>query len=391
MDTAILLDILKAFGRFFLNPIVYWIILLMVMPTYDRVKKEQYYFLHETAEIFAETKRTIKVSVIATIFLAAFTLGAGVAFTYEIIIVLMALTLLLSIMYRYSLLSPSYIFGLTFMFLFFMPNSSTMIKKITPLTMSALAVIIGILLIFEGILFFTMRRNDFFPTLVRSRRGLWLGMQHLKRLAIIPAIVLVPTGSIQSIGEFWPYFVINNETYSLFIFPAVIGFHQIVTGELPAVAAKKLGRLIILLGLFVFVFSLLSISMPGMALIAVVIAIVGRALIQILHYVIDAKRPPVFIEGSNSLKILGVINKSPAEQLGFITGETIVSFNGEPINRIDEFNRVIKKSEGIGTFELIDENNKVRKIDNKSYKGDRHDLGILFAARPFSLKSMPTQ
>jgi len=387
MELTILLEISKAFGRFFLNPIVYWIVLLIIMSSYDRIKKERYFFLFETSPLINETKKTIHIAITATLILAILTLGAGVALTYEIIIILMGVTLLLSITYRFSTLSASYTLGLTYLILFFLPESSKMIQNITPLTMTSLALIIGILLFFESIMFLRMKTNDFYPTLVHSRRGLWYGLQHLKRLAVIPIITLVPKGPLTPLGDFWPYFTIADQSYSLFVFPVLIGFHHVVTGELPQIAARKLGQLILSLAFFVIIFSLLSIQLPGLSLIAVVIAIVGRFFIQWQYYRKDVKRPPIFIENDNAVKILGIINDSPAQKLGLIVGETIQKVNGKQVQSVTHLDQLLKKNEGLVTFEVIGIDNKVREVSNEVYKGDRHDLGILLTAEPYSLSS----
>ena len=387
MESTILLEFIKGFGRFFLNPIVYWIIVLMIMSSYDRIKKERYYFLFETSRLASETKQTIRLTIIASILLAFLTLGVGVALTYEIIILLMGITLILSITYRLSALSASYTLGLTYIILQFLPESSAMMQKTTSLTLSSLALLIGLLLLLESIMFLRMKGNDFYPSLVHSRRGRWYGLQHLKRLAIIPLITLVPSGTLTPFGDFWPYFTIADQSYSLFVFPVLIGFHHVVTGELPQHAARKLGQLIMSLASLVIIFSLLSIQLPGLSFVAVIIAISGRFLIHWQYYKKDVQRPPIFIENDRTVKILGLIHDSPAEKLGFFIGETIQKVNGKRITSVAQFDQLLKINEGLVTFEVVGIDNKVRQIDNNRYVGDRLDLGILLTARPYSLQA----
>src|SRR5690625_1967676 len=387
MELTIVFEILKGIGRFFLNPIVYWTVVLLIMTSHDRIKKERYMFLFETAPLATESRKTISLAIIGSILLAAITLGAGIALTYEIIIILMAITLILSITYRLSSLSASYTLGLTYIVLQFLPESSKMIEHITPLTLAAIPLLIGVLLLYEGIMFLRLKGNDFFPTIVRSRRGRWYGLQHLKRLAVIPVITLVPKGALTPFGDFWPYFTIAEQTYSLFVFPVLIGFHHVVTGELPQHAARKLGQLIMSLASLVIIFSLLSIQLPGLSFVAVIIAISGRFLIHWQYYKKDVQRPPIFIENDRTVKILGLIHDSPAEKLGFFIGETIQKVNGKRITSVAQFDQLLKINEGLVTFEVVGIDNKVRQIDNNRYVGDRLDLGILLTARPYSLQA----
>lgn len=380
-------EIFKAFSRFFLNPLVYWIILLIFISSRDRIKKEHFYFKTKIASLFDETKQTFKVTWIASCLLMILTLGIGVVFTYEMIIFLMIFTFLLSIMYRYATLSASYALGLTYLLLFFLPKHSKMIEQITPLTMTSLPLLIGVLLCFEAWMFLQMKQNDFYQTIVRSRRGLWYGLHHLRRLAIVPVITLVPKGPFTSFGDFWPFFTIADESYTIFIFPVLVGFHHVVAGELPFNAAKKIGWQILSLAFFVIIFSLLSIQFLGLSFIAVILAIVGRIFIQWQYFQKDTKRPPLFIEGDDDVRILGIVQGSPAEKLGFKIGEIIKTFNDERIRSTKRLEQLIELNRGLGTYRVIGEDHQVRLIDNDSYQGSFKDFGILLTAKPKHLKT----
>lgn len=387
MELTIIQEILKAFGRFFMNPIVYWIVLLMTMSSHDRIKKERFYFSLKIAPLIDETKQTLKIALLATLTLALLTLGVGVAFTYEIIIIFTSITFLLSIMYRLSTLSASYALGLTYLMLFFLPDTSKIIQQITPLTMTSLSLMIGILLCFEAMMFLQLKENNFYPTLIRSRRGLWYGLQHLKRLAVIPVVALVPKGPLTPLGDFWPFFTIADQSYTIFIFPVLVGFHHVVTGELPQRAAQRLGRFVLSLAFFVIIFSLLSIQLPGLSLFAVLIAIVGRILIQWQYYRKDIKRSPLFIEGDHQVKVLGVVQDSPAQKLGFITGETIQKVNDKTITSVAQLKQILNEQYGQVTFEVIGLDNKIRRIKNDTYRGNDLELGLILMTKPASSQS----
>lgn len=387
MELTIIQEILKAFGRFFMNPIVYWIVLLMIMSSHDRIKKERFYFSLKIAPLIDETKQTLKIALLATLTLALLTLGVGVAFTYEIIIIFTSITFLLSIMYRLSTLSASYALGLTYLMLFFLPDTSKIIQQITPLTMTSLSLMIGILLCFEAMMFLQLKENNFYPTLIRSRRGLWYGLQHLKRLAVIPVVALVPKGPLTPLGDFWPFFTIADQSYTIFIFPVLVGFHHVVTGELPQRAAQRLGRFVLSLAFFVIIFSLLSIQLPGLSLFAVLIAIVCRILIQWQYYRKDIKRSPLFIEGDHQVKVLGVVQDSPAQKLGFITGETIQKVNDKTITSVAQLKQILNEQYGQVTFEVIGLDNKIRRIKNDTYRGNDLELGLILMTKPASSQS----
>ena len=103
----------KALGKLFLQPLLYWSIILIVISGYQRIKRERINFGYKIFDVFYEWKHTWRFSLVFGLIISMITLGIGVVFTYETIVLLSIVVILLSMTGKFHLLSPSYTIGLT--------------------------------------------------------------------------------------------------------------------------------------------------------------------------------------------------------------------------------------------------------------------------------------
>src|SRR5690625_8045844 len=80
-----LIEFVIAIGKVFLNPLLYWVILFMMIVGYNRVKRERLQFGSKVFDYFTERKNTRSLSICAGLVISLLSLGIGVVFTYETI------------------------------------------------------------------------------------------------------------------------------------------------------------------------------------------------------------------------------------------------------------------------------------------------------------------
>ncbi|RDW15681.1 PDZ domain-containing protein [Oceanobacillus chungangensis] len=392
MVEAWFIELLKGIGMLFLNPLLYWLFVLLFFAGYFRIKRDRLDFGVKVFGLFSEWKNTWGISLISGFILSLIMLGVGFVFSYETILLLSVVTIILSISMRFSMLSPSYTIGITFILLLFFPlileNQSYIDSSLFSIVnFSSLVILLGLLLFVEAILIRNIKRNKTFPSLVLGNRGLWIGQHRLKKIGIIPFFILVPTGMITSFAPFWPYFSVGGESFSVLLVPFVLGFDFIVRGSLPQNAAKKLAKSITILGILVVLIGVGSLYLPSMALVAVIIAIFGREWIHYRYRVNDRAGMSYFHPEDNGLKILGIIPGTPAERLDILVGETIIKVNGIKINSEQDFYSALQSSGAYFKLEVVDDANEMRFVQGAFYQGDHHELGLIFTAKPFREKS----
>src|SRR5699024_11449710 len=114
-----ILEFVKGIGQAFLNPILYWWILLTLFAGWKRIREERNLFGIKIYDVFSEWKKTWLIAVISGLTISLVTLGIGIVLTWETILLLNIVVIILSIILRFTLLLPIYIIGITFLFLFF--------------------------------------------------------------------------------------------------------------------------------------------------------------------------------------------------------------------------------------------------------------------------------
>lgn len=382
---AWLLEIVKGTGKVFLNPLLYWTIIFIILAGIQRIKQERNDFGIKIFDVFSEWKGTWGTAIFSGILLSIVMLGAGFVFNYETILIWSIVTILLSILFRFSLLSSVYTLGITYFISLFLPWFVD-IPFFSETNLFGLSILIGLFLLIEAVLVLRVKRNETFPQLALSSRGIWIGEHRLKRLSVIPFFVLVPSGTIIPFAEYWPAFTIGSETFSLLLVPFVTGFDYLVKGRLPKAASKKIAQVISLLGIVVLTAAIASIWIPWLSLAAVIMAILGREYISYRFRVGENKRLSFFHPDNQGLKVLGVIPGTPADKLGILVGEIVMKVNGKKVRTTDEFYTALQTNTANFKLDIINDEDEVRFVQGALYENDHYQLGLVFPEEPYRQK-----
>jgi hypothetical protein len=384
---AWLWEIGKGIGKVFLNPLLYWSIILIIWTGYQRIKKERFNFGIKVYDVFSEWRYTWKASILFGLGISLVTLRAGMVFSYEAILLLSAVIIILSITGKLTFLSASYTIGITYLLLLVLPiileDQTTLNTALfSNMSLTALVILLGLFLIIEGIMLTRTRHNDTYPDLTLGNRGAWIGLHHVKKLAVIPFFVLIPAGLIEPFAPFWPYFSVGGEAYGLLLIPFLIGYDHKVKGRLPSLAVKKLAKPMIYLGILVLAIAIASIYIPVLTLAAVISAILGREFINYRYRTRENEVLPFFRNIHDGCKVLAIIPGTPADRLEILPGETIIKVNGAKISGIDEFYHALQKGGAFFKLEILDDASEKRFVQGALYEGEHHELGLIFTDEP---------
>lgn len=379
------IELAKGIGKLFLNPLLYWTILLVILTGNRRIRKERNNFGTRVLALFSEWKNTWKIAFLSGLFLSLIALGTGMVFSYETIFLLSIVTIILSLSLRFSMLSASYTIGITYLLLLFLPvllENQTFVgldaDAFSYADFSGLVILLGTFLVLEAVLVKRIKRNELFPELVMGKRGKWVGQHRMKKVSLVPLFVLVPTGMITSFAPYWPFFSIGEDTYSIVLFPFLLGFDHIIKGgrykENKAYLSKSIG----LLSFIIVLLAIASMYYPWASFAAIIIAILGREFINYMFRLHERKANANGNWHDKGLTVLAIMQGSPADRLGILVGETIVKVNGQKIQDVGEFYLALQESGSFFKLELLDDMGEVRFLKSALYQGDHHELGIIF-------------
>lgn len=379
------IELLKGLGKLFLNPVFYYVFFLAAMLGVSRVKRERKSFHVRAENAYFELRQLLPLGLVIGLVLSIVTIGLGLVIPIETIIFVALFTFLWSFTTKIRLLSPIYTVGFAFFAtLFFLSQkwSLPLIQSETPewnpAILPAIAALLCLLIVAEGIFIFRKGSKGTSPKLMKSKRGLRVGVHEVKRLWMLPVFLLIPGESLSAPFEWWPVFSIADETYSIMLVPFAIGFSQQIQGMLPVKAVKQVGKKVIIFGSLLTCLSVVGYWYPLASIVIVALAIIGRELISMRQRLLEDNLPFYFSKRNQGLMILGVIPDSPAAKMGLGVGEMIVKANGVSINNEESFYEALQKNRAHCKLDVLDVNDQIRFVQRALYDGDHHELGILF-------------
>lgn len=372
----------------FINPLLYWIVFLLFMMGWRRIKKERRQFGTKIYPFFTELKGTLGITIIFSILLSIASILLGFVMSFEMVALLLLVIIIVSITGRTTLLSASYTFGITFILLLLLPyiNVGPLapyidVEGITKIHFLSLVFFMAICLFAETILI-SMKKGASFPELKLGSRGLWIGQHRLKRLAFIPFIALLPVQDPALALPIFPYIDYGDTGYSLILIPFVIGSNYTVRGALPIDVAQKLGRANWFLSVTVLLIAIVSIYYPYASILAVFVAIIGKEWMMYRHKKADKYKQAFFAPLDQGVKVLATLPDSPADRLGIDVGETITKVNGQSIQTATQFYEALQNSGAFFKLDILDHQGEIRFIHRAFYDEDHHELGIIFIEHP---------
>jgi hypothetical protein len=379
------LELLKGTGKLFLHPLFYYFFFLAAYLGVSRVKRERKNFHVRAQDAFFEIRHLVPAGLLIGLVLSVVTLGAGLAVPIAAVWLIAVFTLLLGITMKVRFLSPAYTVGAAFFVLIFiagqdwnLPLAGAYVASLEHKIYPSVAILMGLLLIAEGILIRKHGSRGTSPKLVKSKRGQTVGVHEANRLWMLPVFLLVPGDAIQQLWSWWPVFGIGDNLYSILLVPFAAGFSQEIRGMLPKEAVQLHGGRVTGLGVLSLGVAIAGYWYPLAGIAAVAVAVLGREIIVLVLRLHDDNLPVYFSKQNQGVMILGVIPESPAAKMGLQVGELVTKVNGTSVKDENSFYEAIQRNAAHCKLEVLDTNGQVRFVQRALYEGDHHQLGILF-------------
>ncbi|MEH7545174.1 MULTISPECIES: PDZ domain-containing protein [Bacillaceae] len=380
-----LVELMKGTGRFFLHPVLYYLVFLAGVLGVMRVKRERKNFHIRAEDAYFELRQLFPLGMVIGLVLSIVTIAAGIAVPFAAILLITVFTLIWSLTTNIRLMSPAYTIGAAFFAIIIIaqnnwsvPLFSQTFSSIGDKVYPSMVVILGLLLLAEGILIFKNASKGSSPKLAKSKRGQVVGVHEVKRLWMVPLFLLIPGNALHLPFDWWPVFHLGTKEYSLIFVPFAIGFHQQIKGMLPKVAIELHGRRVIILGALISLFSLLGYWYPLISIVVAALAVIGRELLALFAYLKDDSMTSYFSKKNNGVMIIGVIPESPASKMGLQVGEIISKANGVVVRDEQTFYEALQKNRAHCKLEVFDTKGEIRFVQRALYEGDHHELGVLF-------------
>jgi hypothetical protein len=302
----------------------------------------------------------------------------------EAIILIAVITILVSFTTKIRLLSPAYTVGFAFFAYMLVvgqewtvPYFPNLFQTLDDLALPALAVLLGLLLIAEGIFILVNGKKGTSPKKIKSKRGSTVGVHEIKRPWLLPVFLLIPGDVLELPFTWWPVFSAGGKTFSLFLVPFAIGIHQQVQSMLPKLAVELHGKRVITFGIAITILASAGYWYPLASIVVVALSIACREWLTFSQRSSEQNSPFYFTKKNKGLMILGILLDSPALKMGLQVGEVITKVNGQVVQDEEEMYEALQRNRAHCKLEVLDVNGEVRFVQRALYEGDHHELGLL--------------
>ena len=386
MVQEILIELVKGIGRFFLHPAVYITLLFSILIGYVRVKRERRQFRTRLQWGWTETKRFLLDGLVWALILSIISVAIGLVIPNSWLWIYSLWMILFVLLFTYQFGSAVYTIALgmatvyamyTFSWSFNVFSWNVSGLDILENGIIPIAIIAGLLLIVEGVLIQKHSAMHASPKLVTTARGMEAIVYHVKRLWLLPILLIIPGDVIPTYLPYWPQFSLGETSFSLILFPFVIGFQQKSQHSLPIHFFVGYGKIVWQLGIVITIIAAIGYFEPLVSAIALLVGVIARLLITIIKYQQEKTGNYAVSPQSHGVMIAGVLSGSPAEKMGLLIGERIVKVNGQKVENEQELYEAVQINAAHCRLEVLDSNGELRLRQHILFRHDHYRLGLI--------------
>jgi len=251
---------------------------------------------------------------------------------------------------------------------------------------TGILVIAALLHIAEAILVRLQGEKLANPVYVAGKRGKVIGGYVIQSYWVIPLFLFMPVTNTtqgafifdEAIGH--PFFLTPSiEAWLLLACPMMIGVTEISKSLIPLEAVKALTKKLFIFGVILLLFALATWWFSFLIPVAATLTLISHELLLWLNRWRESNAAPIFTTQNNGVKILAIIEKSPAEELGLKAGEVLHKVNGQYVQSLNQVFEAMSSNPAFCKLEVLNVAGEVKFVQRARYADEHHQLGIVFS------------
>lgn len=392
----ILNEIVLRIGSFFLQPMFYLGVIILILQYRRQISFERKLFSSRIHSWPVEVFRSLGYGLLGGIIASILMILLGVVFNLQYLWLIWLVTIMLLLFnvrflcLSYSIGIVGFISGIMQLFdqdiMLKMVNLNydwlkDLIVMILNIDIPTLIAIVAVLHLVEAILVKFQSAKQATPIFVESKRGRLIGGFQIQSYWLLPLFIFVPSGNFDQNVLFtlswWPLF--SQGMLTIIPVPAMIGYADFTTVYTPKEKTGKSFKYLLIYSLVLLGLAFIASKVQGFQIIAAIFSGFGHELIRVLGNRQEIKLPAKYVHPRDGLKVLAVIPGSLADLMKIETGEVIKKVNGIPIANKQELYDALQKQSAFVKLEIINLEGQIRFAQHSIYTGEHHQLGIILS------------
>lgn len=247
-----------------------------------------------------------------------------------------------------------------------------------PLDMSgSLLGIIALVTVGTGFHLMRTKKYRLSPLFSKTKRGKTLAGYAMNPFWLVPVALIVPAQLFTSVFPWWPVFTIGATSHTILFFPLIVGLHYKIQTQFPDVAAYKIGKELVGVGILGLLFAGGSLYVPVVGPIGLLVMIGSGLLVLYRHRLREDNWGFVYAPHEDGWKVVGVRPDTLAEKMDIEPGEIILECNQFTKEQTTDFYEALASNRVYCKLRIKRTDGQIRLAETAIYDDDSHDLGII--------------
>lgn len=243
--------------------------------------------------------------------------------------------------------------------------------------LAELLIVAGLITILTGFLQKWDATKVVTPHVITSSRGRMTAMFTSRQIYLAPVFFLVPgTNQLPDWG-FWPVLHIGQQSFNIVILPLILGFSVKAIKELMSALVTRDLRTQITFGGVIVVAGIVSFIFPRIILSTLSVALIICFILQWRLRRQSRANKQHFTKPYAGIRILGVLEQTPAAKMGLEAGDVIVECNGQAISNNENFYQAIQSHSTYCHLKVQDLQGEYRITESAVFADAPHELGVI--------------
>lgn len=386
----ILYFILLGIPQAIFNPF-FWIVLFIVFVQYKRTADfEEKMFGFTTTNPLKRVSSSLMYGIfggfvgsIIIVALGVSIAGSGLAYVWPLALLLMLISPhLVCFSYAGGIIS---IFSLLFGF--------------PKVDVPGLMALVGVLHAVESLLIYFSGHLNASPAFIKDEKRGVVGGFIIQSFWPVPFILLtiavgIPSGvEAVNMPDWWPIIRpqglnLENVIYLMMPVVAALGYGDIALTRQPYKKSREAAVYLIMFSSFLILFSVLGSRINFFKYVAALFAPIGHEYLIIIGKKKEKNREPLFTIPPFGVRILYVLENSPAEKMGIKPGDIIISINGRSVNNIEDLKEIKALSPTFIWIDYITSTNEKKYAEMTFYPYGFDSLGVILIPKDEDVASI---
>jgi hypothetical protein len=372
--------------RMVTHPFYYLAVLLVILQYRKQIRMERKLFHARFDSIWRRCGRTLAAGWIAGL-AASLVLGAlGAAIQPQASVMLSIVSAVL-IFFRLRFLCLAYsagVLGILRGCVDWMPGlpGAAWLQGLAGLEMAPLFAAVAVLHLTEAFLVRGQGAKAATPLFYEGKRGKIVGGYELQEYWPVPLFLLAPLSGAEGLPALpWPLLFGGDGAggWTLLALPIVIGFSDRTWSRLPADKAASGAVRLAAYGIFMLALAFAVHAWPLFSPAAGVLSIVLHEALRFFSRREENRSVPMFVQNGHGLKILAVLPRSAAEEMGLRAGETVLKVNGLRVGSKEEMHEALRRNSAFCKLEVLNREGQSKFVQRPLFDGEHHQLGIVLS------------